>query len=100
MQQTAPIVRIEYNQPTSTQAQITNNTKKPIIHGISDFISFVLSVYKIKSAATEVTAQKTQTPIVAKPTPQKAYAYYPQNQNLHFYQIHSMGTKGYTIPIK
>ena len=71
MQQTAAIVRIEYNQPTSTQAQITNNTKKPIIHGISDFISFVLSVYKIKSAATEVTAQKTQTPIVAKPTLRK-----------------------------
>ena len=47
-----------------------------------------------KSAATEVTAQKTQTPIVAKPTPQKAYTYYPQNQNLHFYQIHSMGEKG------
>ena len=32
------------------------------------FILISLSLYKIKSAATEVTAQKTQTPIVAKLT--------------------------------
>ena len=58
---------------------------------------------KIKSAATEVTALKTQTPIVAKPTeiartiPNFRHA----SRNLHFYKfIIGMTTKGYTYPIK
>ena len=45
---------------------------------------------KIKSAATEVTAQKTQTPIVAKPINVKRGVNAPiqtSRWNLHFYQI-------------
>ena len=55
---------------------------------------------KIKSAATEATAQKTQTPIVAKPTPQKAYAFIPTESEFAFLSNSFYGSKEYNIPIK
>ena len=55
------------------------------------FLSFIIKISsKLKSAAIEVTAQKTQTPIVAKPTQIEQYniAQNLPEWNLHFYQIH------------
>lgn len=50
--------------------------------------ALILYPPKIKSAPTEVGAQKTQTPIVAKPTEKQEQFYAISSRNLHFYQIH------------
>ena len=61
---------------------------------------------QIKSAATEVTAQKTQTPIVAKLTQcemGRKRTHIHIGWNLHFYQIHpymNIAEKSVIIPKK
>ena len=61
-------------------------------------IAFSLnSLINAKSATTEAVAQKTQTPIVAKPH-RHENAMYSYRQNLHFYQIQGTSTKGYNYP--
>ena len=57
---------------------------------------------KQKSATTEAVAQKTQTPIVAKPIQYKGHYSTITLRNLHFYQIRNviMLKKGYTTPIE
>ena len=65
-------------------AQIQN------LFGLFFLKTFHKKYYKTKSAATEVTAQKTQTPIVAKLTNVKRGVNaltYTHSRNLHFYQI-------------
>ena len=68
--------------------EIAHKRSKEIILIIIFFIKTSKKINKIKSAPTEVNAQKTQTPIVAKPTEKQEQIYAISSRNLHFYQIH------------
>jgi len=59
--------------PPKLQAQRDKTIIRVSSIAVSFFISF--SSIKIKSATTEAVAQKTQTPIVAKPIQYKGHSY-------------------------